>query len=397
MGLPTTIWICIAAIAAILALPGTIELLLLTFSAVFLPRPKTGIIAAKSMRVGIVVPAHNEAANIAACVGSLRAADHKNFCVEILVVADNCDDKTAQIAGDSGARVLVRKNADLRGKGYALDFAFQTLLGEGCEALLVVDADTQVAPNFIVESAGQLLAGADAVQSRYVVKNPEASIRTRLMKVAFLAFNVLRPRGRDRMGLSCGIYGNGFGMRAETLRAVPYLSAGLVEDLEYHFCLLRAGKRVRFVDRATVSSDMPTSGKGVETQRARWEGGRIAVFRKEAAPLLGSLMRGDVRAIEPMLDLLLLPLAFHVTFLLVAASAPWMPVRIAGLSGLAVVVFYLMAALAIGGGTWRDVVSLLAAPFYVVWKLIMLPVVVRSSRGGSGWVRTERAGESKPD
>jgi cellulose synthase/poly-beta-1,6-N-acetylglucosamine synthase-like glycosyltransferase len=346
------------------------------------------------LRVAVVVPAHNESANIGACVASLRAADARDFHVEIVVVADNCSDRTAEAAAEGGARVLVRNEEKLRGKGYALDFAFRKLLAEGCEAFLVVDADTQVAPNFIEETAGLLRAGADAVQCRYVVKNAGESIRTRLMNVAFLAFNVLRPRGRDRLGLSCGIYGNGFGMRSETLREVPYLAAGLVEDLEYHLALVNAGKRVRFADRTSVSSDMPSSGRGVETQRARWEGGRFGVMRQEVPRLLRGVLRGKFRLAEPLMDLLLLPLAFHVTLLLIAATAPWEPVRITGIVGLAAVAVHLLAALAIGGGGWRDLASLLAAPFYVLWKLIMLPAVMRSSRGGT-WVRTERAGQEK--
>ena len=62
---------------------------------------------------------------------------------------------------------------------------------------------------------GLLRSGADAVQCRYLVRNAGASVRTRLMSIALRAFNVLRARGRDGLGLSCGIYGNGFGLRGE--------------------------------------------------------------------------------------------------------------------------------------------------------------------------------------
>ena len=67
-------------------------------------------------------------------------------------------------------------------------------------------------------------SGADAVQCRYGVLNAGDSLRTRLMNVALLAFNVLRPRGRDRLGFSAGILGNGFALRAETLATVPYVA-----------------------------------------------------------------------------------------------------------------------------------------------------------------------------
>ena len=67
------------------------------------------------------------------------------------------------------------------------------------------------------------------------------------MNVALLAFNVLRPRGRARWGLSCGILGNGFGLARKTLEAVPYDASSVVEDLEYHLRVVESGRRVEFL------------------------------------------------------------------------------------------------------------------------------------------------------
>lgn len=390
-----TVWCCVGFAAALASLPGSVELLCLTVAAVLPRRSKPRDPKKRFERLAVVVPAHNEESNIGACIASLRHADQPDFQVKIVVIADNCEDLTASVAAKSGARVLIRQDSNLRGKGYALDFAFTQLLAEGVGAFLVVDADTEVAANFFQEAGGMLQAGADAVQCRYLVKNAGESIRTRLMNVAFLGFNVTRPRGRDRLGLSCGIYGNGFGMRRETLEQVPYLAASVVEDLEYHLSLVHAGKRVRFVDRAIVRGVMPAAGKGVETQRSRWEGGRLRILRERAPGLALEVLRGQIRATEPLLDLLLLPLAFHVTLLVVAASTPLLIVRATGLAGLAVVAMHLFVAILVGGGNWRDYAALLAAPFYVLWKLLLIPSLVRNSRSNSAWVRTERKADQK--
>ena len=77
-------------------------------------------------QIAVVVPAHNESANIARAVSSLLRADCGNLRPAIVVVADNCADDTAEAAARAGARVLVRFNDILRGKGYALDYAFET-------------------------------------------------------------------------------------------------------------------------------------------------------------------------------------------------------------------------------------------------------------------------------
>ncbi len=241
----------------------------------------------KELARAAIIPAHDEELGIQATVESLRSADHEGFEMDVVVVADNCSDRTAEMAAQAGAIVLERNNSELRGKGHALDYAFRTLLPEDrpkpvfYDAFLVVDADTEVAADFLVKTVCLLRSGADAVQCRYLVRNAGASVRTRLMSIALRAFNVLRARGRDGLGLSCGIYGNGFGLRRETLAAVPYVASSVVEDLEYHLLLVRSGHSVRFADSTTVYGEMPARGKGVATQRIRWEGGRLKMAREK--------------------------------------------------------------------------------------------------------------------
>ncbi len=407
--LPTILrvmWITVGALSAAVSLPGSIELLLLTLGS-FLPRPRAGRYSPQAedtatpvRRLAVVVPAHNEEANIGGCVASLLSAASSSpasasYEVDIVVIADNCTDGTADRARAAGARVIARHNQELRGKGYALHAAFNTLLPERHQAYLIVDADSEVDPNFLEESVRVLTAGADAVQCRYLVRHPGRSIRTRLMNVAMRAFNVLRPRGRYRLGLSCGIYGNGFGMTRATLEAVPYTAASVVEDLEFHLALVRSGRRVQFVETTTVYGDMPASGKGASSQRARWEGGRLRMMREKAPGLLADVFAGRLTALEPLLELLLQPLALHVLLLLVAVLTPNVVVRAAGLAGLAIVATHVLAAIFLTGGSWADVFVLAAAPFYVIWKILLVPVLVRSSRSSAAWVRTERASDKR--
>lgn len=386
----TLVWLAltiVGSIAAVLTLPGTVELLGLSLGALLPGRRRISL--GKSFRLAVVIPAHNEETSIGECVRSVGNAD-RGAGVDVVVVADNCSDRTAEVAQGAGARVLVRQNLVERGKGYALDYAFSKLAPEGFDGFLVIDADSTVSANLLSEVAGALAGGADAAQCRYLVRNPGASIRTRLMNLALMAFNVARPKGRDRLGLSAGIYGNGFALSAETLREVPYTAASVVEDLEYHLALVRARKRVQFIDTATVYGEMPVAGKGVETQRTRWEGGRFRMLFERGPSLALELLKGQLRLLEPLLDLVLLPLAFHVSLLVLAVLTPDWPVRLIGLTGLGIVGFHLAGAIVAGGGGWRDLITLLAAPFYVLWKILLIPALFKASRSEAAWVRTER-------
>jgi cellulose synthase/poly-beta-1,6-N-acetylglucosamine synthase-like glycosyltransferase len=231
------------------------------------------------------------------------------IAITTVVIADNCTDSTAALAASAGTRVLVRTDALRRGKGFALEDAFATLLAENFDAIVVIDADTIVEANLLVEIVALLESGADGVQTRYRVLNSTASIRTRLMSVALMAFNMLRPRGRDRLGFSAGVLGNGFALTRTTLEAVPYDAHSIVEDLEYHLRLVRSGRKIEFADGTTVRADMPTCAPGASTQRARWEGGRIRMIGQHSIGLAAEIVRGNVKLIEPLLELWLLPLA----------------------------------------------------------------------------------------
>jgi cellulose synthase/poly-beta-1,6-N-acetylglucosamine synthase-like glycosyltransferase len=286
--------------------------------------------------------------------------------------------------------VLERHDLQKRGKGYALDFAFNILLAEGIEAVVVVDADTVVDANLLREFRRLFASGAQAIQARYRVQNPQASLRTRLMNVALLAFNLLRLRGRERWGLSVGILGNGFALTRDTLRAVPYDAHSVVEDLEYHLRLVRAGYRVSFADTTSVWGEMPTGGSGVATQRARWEGGRFRLIAEVAPTLFREVLAGRLTLLEPLLELLLLPLAFHVALLLFTFLPPVGFLRLYAGTALSLVFLHLLAGVWVGNGSYKDVAVLAFAPVYVLWKLTLIPVLLRSTKKATEWIRTER-------
>ena len=70
-----------------------------------------------SLRFAIVVPAHDEQEGIASTVHNLLAIEYPKDLFSVVVVADNCSDETAARAERAGARVLVRQDDKLRGKG----------------------------------------------------------------------------------------------------------------------------------------------------------------------------------------------------------------------------------------------------------------------------------------
>lgn len=348
-------------------------------------------------RFDIVVPARNEAAVIFDCLRSLQQLDWPRDRVRILVIADNCDDGTANIARAAGVSVLERRHRSERGKGYALKLAFDTRCTQAwADAVVVVDADSIVSPNLLSVFAAALASGAPAVQAHYGVRNPGASWRTGLMAIAYGAFHSLRSNARERLGLSCGLRGNGWCVTLQTLAAVPYRAFSAIEDVEYGLALGLAGRRVHYAPQAQVLADMEVREQVARGQRQRWESGRLTLLGRQLPAMLAAARRQRPALILDLAaDLLVPPLAslllqFLSLALLSGVMLPWLPLATwtltISLFALTVLVAYGLRGWQLSGRGRAGVVDMLRVPEYVFWKLWK----ARRRHDGGEWAATRR-------
>jgi 1,2-diacylglycerol 3-beta-glucosyltransferase len=351
-----------------------------------------------SVRFAIVVPAHNEQEGIAATVENLFAIEYPRDLFSVVVVADNCIDETALRAERAGARVLVRRDEKLRGKGYALAHAFEKV-AEEVDAIVVVDADTLVSPNLLRAFAARIALGARAVQADYAVRNPNAAWRTRLMAIAFGAFHVLRSNARERLRLSAGLRGNGMCFTSEVLREVPHDAYSIVEDVEYGIKLGEAGHRVHYAHEAHVYGEMVSSAAASKSQRERWEKGRASLAGSRGLPLLlQALAKKSAVLFDLGLDIVVPPLstlvvwnAAGLTYAVVVRFVLGKPVSSAiWVANLGVIGAYVLGGWALSGTGARGLVDLGAAPAYVAWKMWLR---MTQKRAPETWVRTAREAE----
>jgi cellulose synthase/poly-beta-1,6-N-acetylglucosamine synthase-like glycosyltransferase len=391
-----------STMVAVVAVPSAAYLGALALLASPRPPPPA---PARPRRFVIIVPAHDEAASIAATVTSLLGLRWPRELFAVLVIADNCSDDTAARARAAGAVVLERTDRERRGKGYALELAFGHLLAGGCgpfDAAVVVDADTVVTPNLLEAFSARLGRGDAAIQADYEVRNPDESWRTRLMALAFALFHRTRSLGRERLGLSVGLRGNGMCFSRELLRDHPCRAYGLTEDVEYGLDLGLVGVRVAFVHEAEVRGEMVSRGDASVSQRRRWEEGRRALLRDRLPGLVAAAVRRHSAVLADLaVDLLVPPLAtvglslaagcMLEAALLLAGGAPG-PRTWAWVAAVVLFAAYMVRGIQASGLGWRAVEALLVAPAYAAWKLF----VARPFGRGGAWVRTARRGEAAP-
>ena len=387
----------IVAILLLLSVPAIIAcgyLLWSTLLSAALPAP---VRSSRLTKFDVIVPAHNEAEVIQRTVTSLLKCDWPSDRYRICVVADNCTDSTAEIAHAAGAKVIERFNDQLRGKGYALQYAFDISAKDGwADAVVVVDADSEASVNMLEAFAARLDRGEHAVQVHYGVLNPFASWRTRLITIAKASFHIVRSRARERLKLSCGIRGNGWCVTHHLLRQVPYRAFSLTEDLEYGIDLGMAGFRIAYADEAHSDAEMVSNEQTARKQRQRWEHGRFALVGAKTWPLLkAAFTKPSKVCFDLAMDLLVLPLSYVAInvialFLLAAgayglhyASASWL--WIAGACGFSLVL-YVLRGWQLSGIGLQGLFDLARAPGFLLWKVLLM----LRPRGSDGWVRTER-------
>lgn len=357
-------------------------------------------------RFDVVIPAHNEEAGIERTIASVAELAYPRDRFRIVVVADNCTDDTAARARAAGATVLERTNADARGKGYALSFAFERLLAEGAsDAVVVIDADTSVSPNLLHAFDDAIATGADAMQAHYGVRDPNQSWRTRLAGLGLVLFHGVRSLARERLGVSCGLRGNGMCFRASVLARVPHSAYSIVEDLEYGIALGLAGTRVTYVEAAVVEGDMPATSTASRSQRVRWEGGRAQLKRRFAGELLSRAFRErSLMLLDLWFDLIVPPLSAIVlpaVLGLGAALVLWWVHPAFGVAlvcwgaTLAALALYILRGCAMTGHFARALGDLAWAPLFMIWKLTIRAAPRRKS--DAEWTRTTRTTLRKGD
>lgn len=348
--------------------------------------------AREKVRFAVVVPAHDEEGVLPTVLESLEGLRYPAHLYEVFVVADNCQDATAKVARRYGCTVWERVDPDRRSKGHALSWAFDRI-PRAYDAIVIVDADSVVDPGLLA-AFSRAFHPSTVLQGSYL-SPPGTGVLSVAGYVAAALHNDLKPRGRENLGCSAGVLGNGVCIARAVLDEVPWRRFGLAEDVEYHVDLVLAGKRVGFVPGARVSAASPGTLGGMDSQRSRWERGRLDALRSSAWPLLMRAARErNLASLEALVSISALPFSPTV---LAAAGCTTLGALRRSKGGMATGVLSLVAA---SGATLRalrlvgapaGVYTYLAAlPLFVIWKGY---VTLSSLFGGSrrAWVRTERA------
>ena len=267
--------------------------------------------AAPTLRFIVLAACRDGAECLPGLAKTVADQDYPAELRRLYVVADNCADRSADIARGLGMGVYERNDRQRAGKGNALnDVLRNRLMRETFDVLLVLDVDARLDPHFLTRAARYFAApGPCAVSGATFAKNPTESMFTYVGTI-IQALLRLHQRGRAALGRDAALYGShGYAMNRQALERLGWhtTTGQIAEDMELRLrCTLR-GIPVRYAPDLAVYNDVTANAAEVHQQRRRWNSTYLPLIPQYAGRLLRRWFAGDAAAFDALFGLLLLP------------------------------------------------------------------------------------------
>jgi cellulose synthase/poly-beta-1,6-N-acetylglucosamine synthase-like glycosyltransferase len=251
-----------------------------------LAAPATSGRPAGRLTVTVLIPARNEQVRLPA---TLSALSRQTVPPDVVwVIADNCTDRTAEIAREMGARVYETVGNRYRKAGGLNQLLARLLPSMGpLDAVLVMDADTIIASDFIERATAEFeaLPGLDAVGGVFYGDNAPGLL-AQLQRNEYLRY--ARDISR-RAGNPFVLTGTASMFRSEALAAVAdrrgsvlpgtagqvYDTYSLTEDNELTLALKTLGAQLVSPRACRVRTELMPTWRDLWHQRQRWQRGAL--------------------------------------------------------------------------------------------------------------------------
>lgn len=278
--LPESILVIIIFASKILIVSVFINLIFFTTLSFFgLKKPKRDYeIVTPRKKFLFLVPAHNEETVIKDTVTSMIRQNYDSSLYEVVVIADNCTDKTAEIAESIGHTQVFKNQSnegEPRGKPHAIAKFIQTGYWKNFDYIAFIDADNIVDKNYLMEMNAQAIKYPEfkVIQGYLGMKNVFTSITASGYSGAYFITNRSVQYANYSLGWNTAIGGTGFILDTHYLEEKGWNPRSYTEDFELQVELSIEGLQSGWNHFAKVYDEKPNSFVASHNQRTRWAQG----------------------------------------------------------------------------------------------------------------------------
>lgn len=260
----------------------------------------------------VLISARNEERVVGNLINSIHDQTYPANMIDIWLVADNCTDKTADLARSLGCYVVERHDEQKIGKGYALTYLLDQIQNQGFakkyDAYFVFDADNRLDKHYIEEMNKAFQSGFKILTSYRNSVNFSDNWVSSGSALWFIRESRFLNSSRMVFGSSCHVGGTGFMFSREIMeRNNGWKFHLLTEDLEFSMDSVLHGDRIGYCGTAILYDEQPVTFKQSWRQRLRWSKGYLQVFRYYGPALITRALRErDFSAVD--LTILICPL-----------------------------------------------------------------------------------------
>ncbi len=232
-------------------------------------------------RFAVIVPARNESAVIEENLCALQNAEYPAELRKTYVIVESMEDPTVEICKKyPNTQIYLRRNFERAGKGPALDECMKSIFAteEHFDAVLLLDADNVIAPNFLARMNDAYVAGYDAACGKRNNKDWNSSATSAASGLTFMVINTLQNKAKASRGMNVVFTGTGFYIRYDILKKLggwPF--ATMTEDYEFSTYALCNGITTTYVEDAIYYDEQPERLWQSIVQRTRWVKGFFSV------------------------------------------------------------------------------------------------------------------------
>jgi len=236
------------------------------------------------MKTLIIIPAYNEAKNLAGLLGRI-----KSVCPEhdLIVVNDSSSDNTLSVCRRYGVNVI-----DLPvnlGIGGAVQSGYRYALYKNYDAAVQVDGDGQHNPEYIANLLAELEKGANiCIGSRFITKKGYQSSRTRRFAIRYFS-------GLIHLFTGCRITDPTSGFRACDRKALKLFAADYPQDYPEPESIVNAAKKkLRVVEVPVVMNERKEGKSSITRLKSVYY-----MIKVSLAIIIASIYHSDSTEVEP--------------------------------------------------------------------------------------------------